>query len=213
MPPDDNGDGIAKRVVKPNECVLAFGIPTSEDGFRRARDRPNTDFARRFANWGKYHAQFVSVLERIEPGLEHLGVRVVHDLALDDLAKAMSNSRVFVLFSHWGERAIEFSDGMQSLELVASRIPADFYGVLDLCVCQSYELAAVVRSTRCCLVRHVAGDSQASSERARLGEVTPERWLFVYLAAFKYLEQHEATYSCAVESVILQLLGMARRKR
>lgn len=38
--------GISDRIVKPHNCVVVFGIPTSKEDFLRDQNHPNKEFAK-----------------------------------------------------------------------------------------------------------------------------------------------------------------------
>ena len=195
--------GIATRIVRPSECILGFGIPTSETCFRQDLGRHDKDFAKRFELWTRYRSEFVSDLNTVGPQMSALGVQVVHELTVGRFGALVNAATVFILFSHWNGEAVEFADGLQSTTTVAQVIPTDYAGILDLCVCRSESLASKVRSTRPkCLVRHVVGT-----------EITPSYWLFFMLVLFKVLQNQPMSYLDGVERVVKEFLSGGRRRK
>jgi hypothetical protein len=194
---------VATKIVKPRDCILAFGIPTSEADFRADLRSVCKDFARNFNGlWARYEAEFIDPLVKVERIIRNLDTRVVHGLTLARFGALVATADVFILFTHWIGEQVEFADGLQPIAPIVEAIPQTYAGILDLCVCRSDRFAAAVRSARTgCLVRHVA-------ERA----VTPAYWLYFFMVLFKYLEHHDTSYLNAVAEVI-RLLNQSTRFR
>lgn len=207
--------GVLTRIVKPCECAIAFGIPTSEEAFRRDVSRPDKDFARHFGGlWSRYNFEFVSVLRGIEPAMRRLRVPIVQNLDRGHFQALTRSASVVILFSHWCDQGIEFADGLCSVSVVAETVAPEFEGILDLCVCRSTELAAAVRSKRRCIVRHTVDVvDPASSVTPIPSEVTPEYWLYFFMMLFKHLDQVDTSYPSAFEHVMnLFLKELVRRQ-
>jgi hypothetical protein len=195
---------ISRRVVKPSDCVLAFGIPTTRAGFRAAEESANADFAKRFlGGWAQYHAQFVIDLETVEPLLRNWGVTVLHEATLGDFARALEGPfDVAILFSHWHEDAVEFRDGLESTSAIMSAVPAAYSGILDLCVCHPLTLVKELRMHRGnCIVKYLAT------------EAAPHYWLYFYRTLFSQLNSRSLTYLGAIEEVACAFLDSALAKR
>jgi hypothetical protein len=194
---------ISKKIIKPENCVLAFGIPTSKEVFFNAQNHPNKDFAKKFKGiWAKYDLEIVSNIQKIDPILSELGATVVHNLTLDDFGNLFHNQKydVIILFSHWKANAIEFHDGLAEIPAIINRIPTDFSGIIDLSVCHPEQLTIDLRKERPnCLVRFTNQDA------------TPYLWLSFYRALLHHLKQHERTYLEALEEVIAAFLGKVKR--
>ncbi len=164
--------------LKPSDCVLAFGIPTSEDEFWVAREDSKRDFAKNLI-WQQYDFQFVSHLRKIERRLAKLGLRIVPQLTLQDFGKLFRDpsNKVVILFSHWTNDAVEFFDGMATEEEIIRVIPCEFDGIVDLCVCHPDNLPIRIRNhlPPTALIKHI--DVKA----------TPIIWLYFYWAVFTIL--------------------------
>ncbi|MDZ7362208.1 MAG: hypothetical protein ONB46_16000 [candidate division KSB1 bacterium] len=60
--------GIAQRIVKPENCALAFGIPTSREAFFRSLAQCGENFAKHFHGvWKKYEHEVVRHLMQHVP--------------------------------------------------------------------------------------------------------------------------------------------------
>lgn len=189
-------NSIIQKIIKPSNCVLGFGIPTSKNDFFRDQSDSNKDFAKMFNGmWGKYYHQFIKDLERVEPLLKETGLNVKHNLKLSDYQSLFEGNDVVILFSHWKNDRIEFSDGLINIEDIIQAIPDEFTGIIDLCVCHPNKLAMKIRENKPnCLVRYIP--------RA----ATPSSWLKFYSIFFTYLKQKDLTYLTALEDVISEFL-------
>jgi hypothetical protein len=190
---------VARRVVTPRQCAIAFGIPTSREGFLASRAGSAPSFARQFhGGWSQYEALFLADLHRVEPVLRRRGTHVAHDVTLDRFAALFADYPVVVLFSHWAGDAIEFSGGFASPDEIVASIPSSYVGVLDLCVCHPGALvAAVLRERPGCLVRWI--------ER----EALPHYWLRFYEVLMRRLNAGDVTYLDALEQVVGAFLDRA----
>jgi hypothetical protein len=60
--------GISKKIIKPENCVLAFGIPTTKEAFSKDQTHDNKDFAKRFIGvLARYDYEIVSNIKKIDP--------------------------------------------------------------------------------------------------------------------------------------------------
>jgi hypothetical protein len=198
---------IAKRVIKPERCVLAFGIPLSEGDFKRDLDRNDENFAKHFdREWTRYFEEVVHYFEMIRPRLIELGVTVRPRLTLDDFGALFKEQfEVIILFSHWDKKlnAVEFYDGFVPYHAIIERVPVDFDRILDLSVCHPDPLVDALEVGRPqCLIR-----------RAKRGKkVIPRDWLYFFLALFTHLKDQDLTYIQAVEDVITAALEIIERR-
>lgn len=194
---------ISQKIVKPVNCALAFGIPASKERFLERQLADDANFPRRFTGWGQYHHQVAGNMEKLNPILAQWGVTVINHLKLDEFASLFSRNDLYViiLFSHFTRNSIEFDDGMACLPAIIEKIPSGFGGILDLCVCHPEELTKKLRKERPhCLVKYTHSTA------------TPYIWLYFYLALFKYLHDHEATYLEGLERIIYEFLNPNNRK-
>lgn len=181
--------------MKPSDCIIAFGLPTDEEEFWEAKDDVRRDFVRNCCPaWQAYRYDIVSHLEQIEPYYEGLGVRVVHGLKLSGLRELLSanSDKVFILFSHRKDDSVEFFDGMASPEAIVREIPANFRGIIDLCVCDPTKLAIQIRN-------HLSPDFLI-----KFTDITntPYRWFYFYWAVFTILDDLDVTYTEALKLAV-----------
>ena len=197
---------ISERIIKPENCAVAFGIPTSKQAFERdgSDEVANKEFAKLYRwAWGKFEAEIVNPFEKVVPVITGLGVEVCAEATLEDFGQLVRNERfdVVVLFSHWGDESIEFHDGFAQVPSIIEKIPSDFDRILDLSVCHPKSLVEALRRERPdCLIRHIELEK----------EVTPGIWMYFYLALFKHLKHSDVTYLKALLDVIEAFLKIKR---
>ena len=192
---------VSRRIVKPDDCAIVIGIPTTRDGFRHAQERRDASFTDRFlGGWPQYYAQFVRDLGSIEPVLGRLGVTLLYDASLSDFTNAMSRSfQVVILFSHWQEEAIEFTGGLESTESILAAVSPTYSAILDLCVCHPMALVRELRIHRPhCLVRYLPI------------EASPHYWFYFYHMLFIRLQSRDLTYLEALEQVAVAFLDRVK---
>lgn len=201
------GELITRRIVKPFDCLIGFGIPTSGKGFRRAQATPaNRDFVvNSFPDERDYHRQVISYVEELVPVITHLGASVARDLTLNDFAalfrKQKKKASVIILFAHGTDGSIEFADRLASAEEVIAAVPPAFDGIIDLCVCHSTELALTLRQARqYCIIKYTETVA------------TPAFWLYFYIAVLKRLQEHETNYLDAVDDTMEALQSQFERE-
>lgn len=178
-------------IVGPEDCVLAFGIPTDKAVFFADQYRKNKDFAKRYDGvWSKYYHQFISEFEQIIPKLKNLGLRIERDLTLVKFRALFKQYKVVILFSHWQEDKVEFHEGLQPLDDIIEQIPTQFGGVIDLCVCHPNGLALKIRQSRPNTLTKFIPNS-----------AIPYFWLHFYLVLFKHLHQENKNYLSVLDEV------------
>ena len=194
---------VARRTMTPRECAIAFGIPTSREGFVASRSASARSFARQFhGGWAQYEALFLADLRRIEPGLKRRGTYIAHEVTLDGFGTLFADHPVVVLFSHWAGDAVEFRSGFATPNAIVGAIPPSYSGLLDLCVCHPGALvAAVLRKRPGCLVRWI--------ER----EALPHYWLRFYDVLMGRLAAGNISYLEALEQVIGTFLKLSEGER
>src|SRR5262249_35005078 len=127
---------VTERVTLPSDCILAFGVPTSEEGFYLSAADPGREYSGQYlGGWPQYDELFVSQVRRYAKRYTALGVQVVHGLRSVDVTGLFAKVSVVTLFTHWGSSGVELCDGMLSPYGLIKLIPEEFSGVLDLCVC------------------------------------------------------------------------------
>lgn len=177
--------------TKPQNCVLAFGIPTSKENFHNDLKRTDKEFAKMFeAGWARYNIEIIQVLEGLKKEYNKVGLNIVYDLTLSNFRKLFLNYDVVILFSHWKENEIEFSDGFVNTTEILNHIPNDFNGIVDLCVCSPKELAMGIRKTKMnCVVKYTNG------------KAIPSFWLHFYSVLFNYLKNNDVYYLDGLEYI------------
>ncbi len=199
----DECRSIADEIILPANCAVVFGIPTSEGSFRDAQIQSNRDFARRFlGGWDQYYAQWVADFVDFRETVLRWGVNVFEDVTLlrfGDIFRT-DNVRVLVLFSHWINDNVEFSDGLASVSDILRQVPPTFSGIIDLCVCHPDLLATqLVINRPNCLVRYIPRKAK------------PTYWLYYYVALFALLRQGSSTYISAMTKLTGGFLDWAKR--
>jgi len=186
----------SNKFIKPEDCVLGFGIPTSKESFFQDQENENKDFAKMFGGvWSKYYHQFIKDLKLIEPQLLETGLKIKHNITLADYHQMFSNNQLIILFSHWKDDKVEFSNGLRPICEIVDGIPNNYAGIIDLCVCHPNELAVQIREKKTnCLVRYIPR------------KATPYFWLNFYLALFNYLKEENISYLKALDDVIAEFL-------
>jgi hypothetical protein len=292
---------ILRSIVKPADCILAFGIPTSREDFLKDLESENKDFAGTIpGKWPQYEVAVMRVLQEFLPAMRDLGVHIVHRLTIRDFGNLFRESSVkaIVLFTHWkevsnhtcftqkeylefleghpdflkwvshspellawvGDRSehlkslvesrqaelkavekpplvvlrdgeihadydkivdshlkdlevetylemlkhsrtseIEFFDGMHRLYDIVMQIPTEFYGILDLNVCQCQDLVYAVKKSRpYCHVRFMIDRPKA----CRMEGVRPDFMLYFYWVFFNHLKRKSLPYLEALQEVV-----------
>jgi hypothetical protein len=178
----------------PKECVIAFALPTTEQGFGWSAQQEHSDYVHRFAaGWDQYRGVCEDLRHCINQCTK-VGVQIVEQVTFEQWHPLFCN-RVVALFAHWitGTRTagglelaqhsesnglVELWDCRASVSDLVEAIPEGFDGVLDLSVCHPSTLVdKIKRCRRNCTVRYFPN------------EVLPSVWAEMYVAVFKYLGQ------------------------
>ncbi|MGC2237741.1 MAG: hypothetical protein WA584_16375 [Pyrinomonadaceae bacterium] len=187
---------VSNHTLKPSDCVLVCGIPICEEDFWDAKDDGlERDFAINCCPvWDKYYVEAICYLEKIEPYLKKLGVRIIHRLKLSDFRNLFDDNlnKVIILFSHWKDDSVEFFDGMATSDAVVNEVPENFEGIIDLCVCHPTNLVIKLRN-------HLPPSSLI---RFIDKKTTPYKWLYFYWAVFTILHDSEVSYLEALEQSV-----------
>jgi hypothetical protein len=105
---------MLRKIIKPENCIFAFGIPTSKEDFYNDLQRENKDFAKSVEMkckragkdpWEKYNKDIIHVIRKVEPMMKDLGVTVIHQLTLKDFGEILQSNRfdVVILLTHLKE--------------------------------------------------------------------------------------------------------------
>ena len=195
---------IATRPVRPEECAIAFGLPTDEATFRAtSRGSEARSFPRKFAGFGHYEDRFLRPYGRATRSMRRSGVRVVPALSLDVWGELVKSPevQVVILFSHWEKGAVELHGGFATPGRIVQEVPEASAKIIDLTVCRSVALAdELVRERPECVVR------LSLTEADELGaKLDPAFWLGFYRALFLSLKRNPRSYIQAVGDAIVGL--------
>jgi hypothetical protein len=135
--------------IRPDECVIVFGIPTSKASFvRHLAERNRHDFVPNVCPAWPAYERMVEHFDLVVPRIRLFEVDLRQDARLSHFAEAFVNRRVVILSSHWINDQVEFDDGLYGIDAVASAVPETFDGVIDLCVCHPDALVMRLRRDR-----------------------------------------------------------------
>jgi hypothetical protein len=205
---------ISKKIIKPEKCILGFGIPTSREEFEDKLDRTHYGFSHLFRKYygdealDQYNIQFLDNFRMIKPFLIDLGLRIFPNLGLKDFQELFHSERydVIILFSHTEEktREIEFYDGFANSTLILESIPETFSGIIDLSTCPLPALVKAIRNERVnCIIRSNKSFSQPK----------PFFWLHFYKVLFSYMKQSKKTYLQAFHDVVREFSKTKHEKK
>lgn len=197
-------EGITRRIVKPSDCVIGFGIPTSRESFIQSQATPaNRDFVvNKCSDLRDYEREVINYTDQLLPVMTDLGASIIQDLTLHDFSALFNKEPpVIILFAHWNTDSVEFADGLVSIRDVIEAVPRAYNGIIDLCVCHPKELALELRRLRRdCVVKFTEGTT------------TPAFWLYFYRVLFEKLHDDRMTYLDAVDSTLADFQRHFRKK-
>lgn len=186
-------DPISKRIIKPHDCVLAFGLPTTRADFERTAKQPEgRDFVVNCcSDVDYYERQVLSEMENTVPNILGLGVQVVPNVNSALLPKLFNEYVVTILFCHSVDSKLELDDGLISAEQLVAQIPLKRPMIIDLCACWANDPAKAISKMRpSCLVRFSEVNAQ------------PGHWLYFFWALFKLLADNDMTYLEAFDATV-----------
>lgn len=182
-----NTDGAA--------CKVVIGLPSSaaELADYRADPRGRDLLATQDMTVQQYERQVLQPLAHAIPIWRNFGARVYAGATLGTLAEALQEGPTasLLLISHWRDSAppaIEFIDGMVEVTDVAAVVPPAFDGVIDLCVCQSIELA-----------KHLKRRCPQATIKWVNALVTPTIWFHVYSLTLRLMREQQLDYLDALQ--------------
>ncbi len=178
-------------MVRPQDCVILFGVPTDYKGFRRDIGAANKDLVpNRCPVWPQYRNEVVVPAERLIATALQCGVRVERDAALHNVHSACDGRHsVVILVAHWTRDDIELADGLHPFRNIVEQV---FEGFVDLCVCVSDRLAFSLRELRPrCIIKFALGTF-----------VIPSIWFGFFEALFTYLGEGLHPYMNAYNDII-----------
>jgi len=185
---------IYRRVVRPRDCAILFGIPTTYDAFRHDLGAANKDLVPNGCPvWPRYRDEVIAPADGLIAAAEARGVLVRRDVRLGDIAAAHDGQRtVVILVSHWTRDRIELADGLHPFHDVVERVPQDFTGFVDLCICISEPMAVSLRALRPrCIIRS-----------ALQTYIIPRIWFGAFEALLASLDEHPRPYMDAYNEII-----------
>ncbi len=183
-----SAESSVKRITRPENCVLGFGIPTTAEEFHHSsRYGPVGAFAHRFHGLpAKYQARVIEPCHRLGAQMKRLGARVVPSLTLDRYTSLFHDPEIHavILFSHWSGDFIEFLDRPAGIEAFIQAVPERLVRIIDLCICRpSEELIGNLRAARMqCLIPFIKA------------KATPLLWLHFYRDLFRLLRRGRTSY-------------------
>jgi hypothetical protein len=148
--------------------------------------------------WPRYRDEVVMPANALIESANRHGVLVQRDVRLCDIAPAYDGRRtVVILVSHWTRNRVELADGLYGFSDVVERVPEDFTGFADLCICVSEPMAVLLRELRPgCIIR-----------AALRTYVIPSIWFGMLQALFASLAERPRPYMDAYNEVIGMFLA------
>jgi hypothetical protein len=222
----DSFDASPKTIIHPNDCVIVFGIPTCEEGFKGRRcnygnacpscmpassegwhregreNMPIYDYIRGSLVWREYHSRFVRLLKELEPGLIDIGVTVLRYIESRHLRNLFYHYRVVILFAHWVDKHPEYPLG-------AVEMDDGLVGVDEIVEAVPEEWDGVLDLCMCNPANLVAAllDARPRCHLKRLNiNANPVLWLYFYGTLFAHLNDRPMSYSDALASARSQLV-------
>jgi len=103
---------MLQKIIKPENCIFAIGIPTSRNNFDQDLFTENKDFVKIHAGgrrnqpeevWKKYENDIVKVLDNVIPVIQKAGCRFQRNLTFEKFKELVNTSEneVIILFTHW----------------------------------------------------------------------------------------------------------------
>ena len=192
---------VADDITLPENCAIVVGIPTSARSFSQAKLQTDRTFGAQFlGGWEQYQSQWIRHFVPFKETVQAWGVAVSEEVDLLHFGATFQRPgiHVVILFSHWSDDEVEFSDGFAKVEAIIAQIPRSFCGIVDLCVCHPRLLAnELVVHRPNCLVRYSPRKSK------------PTYWLFYFMAVFAVLRNGRSNYPEAMRDVTSGLLEWA----
>ena len=193
-----------ERFTRPSDVAMVFGIPCSEELFHLSRETMPQSFATQFIGGvAQFRHQWLSEQLRYSERFEAIGVRVFRDCRFEQLRQCLGDPsiKVVVVFSHWDDGHVEFTDGFVGSDAIVEAIPRERRKWIDLCVCHPVTLVERLERERPdCLVRF------------KPEPTNPVRWLLWYDALFRLLATGTRSYTGAFEELSVSLFSEVARQ-
>jgi len=197
-------------MLRPQDCIIAFAIPISLKEYDAyPQDTEGTLFLNKhLVSELKYYYDTVKVAERNIKAFRSLGVRVLESVTSRQFIETCTTNqnKLIILFAHWCNDSVEFSDGFCPIQTIIDQFPGDFSGYLDLNVCHPDNLVDILNTK--------ARNAIIKFESRK--NATPSFWLQFYLIFFKVLENTEnylEAYSNSIAMMGSNLKASIKRSR
>lgn len=196
------------EIVKPNDCTLLIGIPTTAASFGDAvidKCLGRRDFAcsARFGGLAGYKMEIIAPFERARRQWGRYGAEVLeHATSATVRGHLRRKARgVTILLTHFVGDSVELFDALLGCEEFANMVPADHLGIIDLCMCHPMTLVSSVKQA-------APGASICFASAA----LTPAYWFNFYAHLFRLLKSEDVNYIDAMERTCMTLsrFGTAR---
>lgn len=192
---------LKHQVIKPNDCVIGFGIPTSKSAYITNK---NMGYSRLYETKAKYNYDIIVPINNFMKIITAWGVITIFDLNSYNFANLFRKNgfKVIILFSHWEDDFVEFSNGLIAIDEICNSIPEQFNGTLDFCICHPEKLIKKIIQTKPDI------DFRYTNE-----QVTPKFWIDFYTALFSILRVKNVTYNIAlldcfrIYNIVLKKIG------
>jgi hypothetical protein len=196
--------GALTRVVRPWNCLMAFGVPTTMEEFESDLALGRNDFARQIGDPRTFKTAFLKDFRTTTSTMRKLGLYVKQNATVQALADAFTlGFPVTILYSHWNltTGCIELRDGLQSPQTITEIVPRSYSGLIDLTVCTPPALAKQLFRAR-----------EELYVMWNENELDARFWLWFYVALFKLLSENEMTYLDGFEKVTSDFRSIATRR-
>jgi hypothetical protein len=149
---------MSEREVSPHDCALLLGIPVTRQTFQSKLQVPSSHAALFVESagwnaekldlaWSIYERRVAQPILTAVEAVKELGVCVQSSLSEKTLSDVMKTKHVVTVFTHFDEHGmqVETHDRMLSAEALSASLPAEFSGVLELCLCKSMFIAGMFK--------------------------------------------------------------------
>jgi hypothetical protein len=147
--------GIAEKIIKPGDCLLAISLPLKKEDFIRDLYSDSKDYAKsrkmryKFnddALWETDHAPFVESYKKYRREMTDYGLTVKEDFRISDLRDiGKYDVTTFITHSIVASRQIEFYDGLYTDADFVENLPVAHNKILDLTICNSIFLQDAIK--------------------------------------------------------------------
>ena len=189
------------NVLKPADCLIGVAIPLMQHDFFAQQQDTDHEFARCCcSSWAKYESEIADPFFVFQERIRKLGVKLTCNMTSEMITGLFTTSNKHItLIAHWSAGKIELFDKMVTFQDFVLKIPKDYVGIIDLCVCTPEELVNEIKSKRPnCSVRYIQET------------VSIANWFYFYWVLFQYLQVSEGNYQDAFTKVTKTFLKKIR---